>query len=95
VFKNAKGAGALESLPELLTINQVSERWGVRPGTVRDWIAGGAIPGTTEPLPHMRVGGRWIRFRPQDVEYIESRMIRVVTKPKRTRSPRSGTACPS
>lgn len=76
----------------LLTCKQVSERWGVNPGTVRNWISRGVIPGTEEPLPYMKVGSK-VRFSPDQVQYIESHMVRggAPTDQPRT-TPRSGAA---
>lgn len=74
----------------LLTCEQLAVRWGVHPGTVRNWISAGFIPGTTEPLPYMKIGQN-VRFSPAQVDFIESRMVRV-KRAKRRRTPRSGAA---
>lgn len=76
----------------LLTCVQVAERWGVHPGTVRNWVSRQVIPGTTEPLPFMKVGAA-VRFSLTQIEYIESRMVRVRPQARRRRrSPRKGAA---
>lgn len=88
----SEGVRQIAPVTSLLTTKQVAERWGVNPGTVRNWISGGRIPGTTESLPFMKLG-RQIRFSLHQVEYIESRWVRVNTRSKRRRTtPRSGAA---
>jgi transposase len=75
----------------LLTCAQLAARWGVHPGTIRNWVTAGLIPGTTEALPYMKVGTA-VRFSPAQVEYIESRMTRSSNRAKRRRRPSSGAA---
>jgi excisionase family DNA binding protein len=76
----------VEPASSWLTTREVAERWGVHPGTVRKWVSRGVIPGTTEPLPYQKVGTA-VRFTPQQVEYIESRMER--TNPRLRRRART------
>jgi Helix-turn-helix domain len=80
-----------EPVPGLLSCAQLAARWGVHPGTVRNWVARGVIPGTTEPLPFMKVG-QATRFSPAQVAYIESRMTRVAPRGTRRRRRSRGAA---
>lgn len=48
------------------TTNDVAEHFGVSVRTVRRWVADGY-------LKPVRVGPRLIRFRPEDIEALESR----------------------
>lgn len=65
----------VEIWPDLLTADDVCERWDIRRRTLSRWLASGYIPGTREPIPHMRIG-RKLRFSLDQVRYIETRMSR-------------------
>lgn len=70
--------------PELLTPEQVCERWNISRKTLTRWIAHGYIPGTREPFPYMRIGRR-LRFHADQVTFIEARMCRVSRRAPRQR----------
>jgi excisionase family DNA binding protein len=55
----------------LLTVEKVAERLTVRPALVRQLAHRG-------DLPYLRVGGKLMRFRPEDVEmYVEKHVVRL------------------
>jgi predicted site-specific integrase-resolvase len=60
----------------LLKPEDVCERWEISRKTLGRWLKSGKIPGTREAFPCMKVG-RKLRFSMQQIEYIESKMIRV------------------
>lgn len=47
--------------PEYLTLQEVAAKFRVDPRTVRRWVA-------NDQLAAIRIGGRLLRFRPEDVE---------------------------
>ncbi len=55
-------------MENLLSVKELAEKFGLKPGTVRKWCQ-------KEKLPFVRLGGR-PRFRPSDIErFIEIRRV--------------------
>ncbi len=67
--------GKLEYASNLLTAEDVCERWGIHRKTLSRWMRTGFIPGTREAFPFMKVG-RKLRWSPGQVALIEARMCR-------------------
>ena len=63
-----------------ITIDQLAQRWGKSPGTVRRWIDEG-LPGTRTPFAHTRIGGT-IAFSPSQVAAAEADMERAIVPPR-------------
>lgn len=74
--------GDAEASPraDFVTIAQVADRWSVQPSTVRKWISRGLVPGTTAPMPYVRMGGR-VGFTAAQLHFIEGRMTRGQQRP--------------
>jgi excisionase family DNA binding protein len=71
------------TLTPLLTDREVADLLVVKPDTVRRWAASGQ-------LPSVRLGGRLIRFRPDDVErWIEGQATSTATRLPLRRRPGS------
>jgi len=78
------------TLTPLLTDREVAELLVVKPDTVGRWAAAGQ-------LPSVRLGGRLMRFRPDDVErWIEGQALRGSSRLSLRRRPgllRSSSGC--
>ena len=76
-------AGVVVTLTPLLTDREVADLLVVKPDTVRRWAASGQ-------LPSVRLGGRLLRFRREDVEFwISSQATSTTTKLTLRRRPGS------
>jgi excisionase family DNA binding protein len=55
---------------DILTVTQAAEQWGVKPITVRSWIARGKLPDA------IKIGRDWMipadAQRPEDRRYVEA-----------------------
>lgn len=67
----------------LYDADAICQRWGITRRTLNRWLADG-IPGTREPIPHLRLG-RALRFSEAQVRYIEAAMARSAAAARRRR----------
>lgn len=67
-------------MTDLLTVDQVAERWRLKPRSVRDEI-------NRKRLRAMKIGGQWL-IKPDDVTAFEQSRMNVRPTAKRTRPPR-------
>lgn len=71
-------------MTDFLTVDEVAERWHLKPRSVRDEIGRKRLRAT-------KIGGQWL-IRPEDVASFEVSRMNVRPSVKRTRTPRKRSA---
>lgn len=71
-------------MTNFLTVDDVAERWRIKPRSVRDEI-------NRKQLRATKVGGHWL-IALDDVQALEAMRMNVPRTPKRTRPPRKRSA---
>jgi predicted DNA-binding transcriptional regulator YafY len=70
-----------------VTLDQLAERWGKSPKTIKRWLATG-LPGTRAEFACTRIG-QTVMFTPSQIANAEASMVRVSTPPRTGRRRRT------